>query len=92
MIRKILLPYVIPSCDIRFEGNHNHLCHDAHIRRKHGSHSGMGFYIINYTHYANYTNVVAGIIFGRHRRNPRFKLAGKYPIQNQNDQMALKFI
>ncbi len=27
-----------------------------------GSTRGMGFYIINYTHYANYTNVAAGII------------------------------
>lgn len=27
-----------------------------------GATKGMGFYIINYTHYANYTNVVAGFI------------------------------
>jgi len=62
MIRKILLPYVIPSVISGLKVTITTSVMMLTFAEMMGATSGMGFYIINYTHYANYTNVVAGII------------------------------
>ncbi len=62
MITKILLPYVIPSVIAGLKVTVTTSVMMLTFAEMMGATSGMGFYIINYTHYANYTNVVAGII------------------------------
>jgi NitT/TauT family transport system permease protein len=62
MIRKILLPYVIPSVISGLKVTITTSVMMLTFAEMMGATSGMGFYIINYTHYANYTNVVADII------------------------------
>lgn len=62
MIFRILLPYVIPSVVSGLRVTVTTSVMMLTFAEMMGATSGMGFYIINYTHYANYTNVVAGII------------------------------
>jgi NitT/TauT family transport system permease protein len=62
MIRKILLPYLIPGVVSGLKVTMTTSVMMLTFAEMMGATSGMGFYIINYTHYANYTNVVAGII------------------------------
>ena len=62
MIRKILLPYVIPSVISGLKVTMITSVMLLTFAEMMGATRGMVFYIINYTHYANYTNVVAGII------------------------------
>jgi NitT/TauT family transport system permease protein len=62
MIRNILFPYVIPSVMSGLRVTMITSVMLLTFAEMMGATRGMGFYIINYTHYANYTNVVAGII------------------------------
>lgn len=62
MITGILLPYVIPNVIAGLRVTVTTSVMMLTFAEMMGATSGMGFYIINYTHYANYTNVVAGII------------------------------
>lgn len=62
MVTKILLPYIIPSVlgglNMQLTSSITMLTFAEML----GASSGMGYYIINYTNFANYTNVIAGII------------------------------
>lgn len=62
MVTKILLPYIMPSVlgglNMQLTSSITMLTFAEML----GASSGMGYYIINYTNFANYTNVIAGII------------------------------
>ena len=62
MVPKILLPCVLPGVvgglKVTLATSVMLLCFAEMM----GATSGMGYFIINFAHYANYTNVVAGII------------------------------
>jgi NitT/TauT family transport system permease protein len=62
MTLKILFPYVLPSVVSGLKISLTTSVMMLTFAEMMGATKGMGFYIINYTHYANYTNVVAGII------------------------------
>lgn len=62
MIRRILWPYVLPSVVASLKITLTTSIMMLVFAEMMGATSGMGYYIINYAHYANYTNVVAGII------------------------------
>ncbi len=62
MISRILLPYVMPGVVSGLKITLTTSVMMLTFAEMMGATKGMGFYIINYTHYANYTNVVAGII------------------------------
>ena len=62
MVTQILLPYVFPSVISGLKVTLTTSIMLLIFAEMMGATSGMGYYIINYTHYANYTNVVAGII------------------------------
>lgn len=62
MILNILLPYVLPRVVSGLKVSLTTSVMMLTFAEMMGATKGMGFYIINYTHYANYTNVVAGII------------------------------
>lgn len=62
MVLKILLPYVLPSVVASLKVSLTTSIMMLTFAEMMGATKGMGFYIINYTHYANYTNVVAGFI------------------------------
>ncbi|WP_324824263.1 ABC transporter permease [Sinanaerobacter sp. ZZT-01] len=62
MILKILFPYVFPSVISGLKVSLTTSVMMLTFAEMMGATKGMGFYIINYTHYANYTNVVAGFI------------------------------
>lgn len=62
MIVKILFPYVLPGVVSGLKVSLTTSVMMLTFAEMMGATKGMGFYIINYTHYANYTNVVAGFI------------------------------
>ncbi|MDR1185386.1 MAG: ABC transporter permease subunit [Coriobacteriales bacterium] len=62
MVKDILLPYVIPSVVAGLRVQLTSSIMMLTFAEMLGAKSGMGYYIINYTNFANYTNVVAGII------------------------------
>ena len=62
MVTQILLPYVLPSVISGLKVTLTTSIMLLIFAEMMGATSGMGYFIINYTHYANYTNVVAGII------------------------------
>lgn len=62
MISKILFPYVIPGVVSGLKVTMTTSVMMLTFAEMMGATSGMGYYIINYTNYANYTNVLAGII------------------------------
>lgn len=62
MLRFVLLPYVLPSVVSGLKVTLTTSMMMLTFAEMMGATSGMGYYIINYAHYANYTNVVAGII------------------------------
>jgi NitT/TauT family transport system permease protein len=62
MILNILFPYVLPRVVSGLKVSLTTSVMMLTFAEMMGATKGMGFYIINYTHYANYTNVVAGII------------------------------
>lgn len=62
MITHILLPYVLPGVVANLKITLTTSIMMLIFAEMMGATSGMGYYVINYAHYANYTNVVAGII------------------------------
>lgn len=62
MISRILWPYVLPSVVANLKITLTTSVMMLVFAEMMGATSGMGYYVINYAHYANYTNVVAGII------------------------------
>lgn len=62
MLGSILLPYVLPGVVSGLKVTLSTSIMLLIFAEMMGATSGMGYYIINYVHYANYTNVVAGII------------------------------
>ncbi|NLP43651.1 MAG: ABC transporter permease subunit [Peptococcaceae bacterium] len=62
MVLKILFPYVLPGVVSGLKVSLTTSVIMLTFAEMMGATKGMGFYIINYTHYANYTNVVAGFI------------------------------
>lgn len=62
MIRRVLWPYVLPSVVANLKITLTTSVMMLVFAEMMGATSGMGYYVINYAHYANYTNVVAGII------------------------------
>lgn len=62
MILRVLLPYVLPSVVSGLKVSLTTSIMMLTFAEMMGATKGMGYYIINYTHYANYTNVVAGFI------------------------------
>ncbi|MEL7622639.1 MAG: ABC transporter permease subunit [Clostridiales bacterium] len=62
MVLQILLPYVLPDVISNLKVTLSTSIMLLLFAEMMGATSGMGYYIINYVHYANYTNVVAGII------------------------------
>ncbi len=62
MIKDILIPYLLPGVVSGLKVTLTTSVMLLIFAEMMGATSGMGYYIINYTHYANYTNVVAGII------------------------------
>ena len=62
LLWQVLLPYVMPSVISGLKVTLTTSLMMLTFAEMMGATSGMGYYIVNYTHYANYTNVVAGII------------------------------
>jgi len=62
LVFKVFLPYVLPEVIGRLKITLSTSIMLLLFAEMMGATSGMGYYIVNYVHYANYTNVVAGII------------------------------
>lgn len=62
MVTKILLPYLFPGIISGLKVTLTTSITMLTFAEMMGATSGMGYFIINYAHYANYTNVVAGIL------------------------------
>lgn len=62
MIFKVLLPYMYPTVAQGLKTQLPAAMLMLVMAEMYGAQSGLGYFIINYTNYANYTKVVAGII------------------------------
>lgn len=62
LLRYVLIPYVMPSVVSGLKVTLTTSMMMLTFAEMMGATSGMGYYIVNYAHYANYTNVVAGVI------------------------------
>lgn len=62
MIFKVLLPYLYPTIVSGLKVQLPTAMLMLVMAEMYGATSGLGYFVINYTNYANYTNVVAGII------------------------------
>ena len=62
MVFKVLIPYMYPTIVGGLKGRLPSGMLMLMMAEMYGATSGLGYFIINYTNYANYTNVVAGII------------------------------
>ena len=62
MIFRVLLPYLYPTIVTGLKVQLPAAMLMLVMAEMYGASSGLGYFIINYTNYANYTNVVAGII------------------------------
>lgn len=62
MIFKVLLPYMYPTIVTGLKVQLPTAMLMLVMAEMYGATSGLGYFVINYTNYANYTNVVAGII------------------------------
>ncbi|MBQ3302272.1 MAG: ABC transporter permease subunit [Eggerthellaceae bacterium] len=62
MIFKVLLPYMYPAIVSGLKVQLPSAMLMLVMAEMYGASSGLGYFVINYTNYANYTNVVAGII------------------------------
>ncbi len=62
MVGNILLPFMIPGVVSGLRVQLTSSIMMLTFAEMLGAKSGMGYYIINYTNFANYTNVLAGII------------------------------
>lgn len=62
MVKDIILPYIIPGVVNGLNGQLTAAITMLTFAEMLGASSGLGYYIINYTNFANYVNVIAGII------------------------------
>lgn len=62
MIFKVLLPYMYPTVAQGLKTQLPAAMLMLVMAEMYGAQSGLGYFVINYTNYANYTKVVAGII------------------------------
>lgn len=62
MIFRVLLPYTFPAIVTGLKVQLPSAMLMLVMAEMYGASSGLGYFVINYTNYANYTNVVAGII------------------------------
>ena len=62
MIFQVLLPYLYPTVATGLKTQLPTAMLMLVMAEMYGATSGLGYFVINYTNYANYTNVVAGII------------------------------
>ena len=62
MVFQVLLPYAFPGIINSLKVTVTTAVMMLTFAEMMGATSGMGYYIVNYNTYANYTNVVAGII------------------------------
>lgn len=62
MIFRVLLPYMYPAVARGLKTALPSAMLMLVMAEMYGATSGLGYFVINYTNYANYTNVVAGII------------------------------
>ena len=62
MIFRVLLPYLYPAIVTGLKVQLPSAMLMLVMAEMYGASSGLGYFVINYTNYANYTNVVAGII------------------------------
>lgn len=62
MIFRVLLPYMYPTVATGLKTQLPTAMLMLVMAEMYGATSGLGYFVINYTNYANYTNVVAGII------------------------------
>lgn len=62
MIFRVLLPYLYPTIATGLKVQLPAAMLMLVMAEMYGASSGLGYFVINYTNYGNYTNVVAGII------------------------------
>ena len=62
MIFRVLLPYLYPTIVTGLKVQLPTAMLMLVMAEMYGASSGLGYFVINYTNYANYTNVVAGIV------------------------------
>ena len=62
MIFRVLLPYLYPTIVTGLKVQLPSAMLMLVMAEMYGASSGLGYFVINYTNYGNYTNVVAGII------------------------------
>ena len=62
MIFRVLIPYTYPAVITGLKTQLPTAMLMLVMAEMYGATSGLGYFVINYTNYANYTNVVAGII------------------------------
>lgn len=62
MVRSVILPYLIPGILSGLNAQLTAAIMMLTFAEMLGAKSGLGYYIINYTNFANYVNVLAGII------------------------------
>ena len=62
MIFRVLLPYLFPTIATGLKVQLPAAMLMLVMAEMYGASSGLGYFVINYTNYGNYTNVVAGII------------------------------
>ena len=62
MVKDVILPYLLPGVMNGLNGQLTAAITMLTFAEMLGASSGLGYYIINYTNFANYVNVIAGII------------------------------
>ena len=62
MVKDVILPYLVPGVVNGLNGQLTAAITMLTFAEMLGASSGLGYYIINYTNFANYVNVIAGII------------------------------
>lgn len=62
MVKDVILPYILPGVVNGLNGQLTAAMTMLTFAEMLGASSGLGYYIINYTNFANYVNVIAGII------------------------------
>lgn len=62
MVKDVILPYLVPGVVNGLNGQLTAAITMLTFAEMLGASSGIGYYIINYTNFANYVNVIAGII------------------------------
>lgn len=62
MVKDVILPYLLPGVVNGLNGQLTAAFTMLTFAEMLGASSGLGYYIINYTNFANYVNVIAGIL------------------------------